>query len=167
MSSERRTKDSIYKISGIIEDRGLLNLNREDLSEITFETGYIFGRLLSKVGFRTGSAVVVKRSGSYRDEEASEVPVMSGEMVAEQEEAARTASPPPPSGAASPPPPSGAASPPPPSGAASPPPPSGAASPPRAAEPAEPAEPESDMPPEPRKISIKRGSKSKKSSTNS
>jgi hypothetical protein len=158
MSSERRTKDSIYKISGIIEDRGLLNLNREDLSEITFETGYIFGRLLSKVGFRTGSAVVVKRSGSYRDEEASEVPVMSGEMVAEQEEAARTASPPPPSGAASPPPPSGAASPPPPSGAASP---------PRAAEPAEPAEPESDMPPEPRKISIKRGSKSKKSSTNS
>ncbi len=56
--TRHHSKDAIEKISFIVGEKGLWGLDRDDMQTITYETGYVFGRILKRLGIRTGPAVL-------------------------------------------------------------------------------------------------------------
>jgi hypothetical protein len=79
-SGERHSKDAIEKISFLVGEKGLWGLDRDDVQTITYETGYVFGRILKRLGIRTGPAVlkyttVKKPAAPAADTEETPIPI--------------------------------------------------------------------------------------------
>lgn len=71
MANERHSIDAIKTISDIVEEKGVLHLGYHDSDAIAYEAGYVLGRLLRKLGIRTGAVLSGEKPPQNR---ASKVP---------------------------------------------------------------------------------------------
>lgn len=54
---KRTAADAMNTMSTLIESKGLIDLSHDETRTIAFEAGYVVGRLLKRLGIRTGSGL--------------------------------------------------------------------------------------------------------------